>query len=277
MHTDKLLEVGPEELAITLLERRKMLKDSLPGVIRNLEAEEESLAPKLERLEKSFKKANEKVAKLKAIRDSSQQDAGRILTDVKGLREIISESGGLISLDPKWKKEKLFEKIDQIELQIQTSALDHKSEREMLNVRRKLMQENERWLQERRDSNPEMAQYIERRREMSILYKEADKSHRSMIKAVEKAQPIFEKRSSLASELKEIKSQLDRARELLSQSDRAIEHWEKRLSRGFAELGAGFPDLLGASKRVSEGGKSSFAKKTRSHKKKKLPKRGEEE
>ena len=40
----------------------------------------------------------------------------------------------------------------------------------------------------------------------------------------------------IRNELKEIKRQLDRARELLSQSDKAISHWERRLSQGFGEL-----------------------------------------
>ena len=38
MDTEALLNVGPEELASSLLKRRLMLKESLPGVIRNLEA-----------------------------------------------------------------------------------------------------------------------------------------------------------------------------------------------------------------------------------------------
>ena len=43
------MSVTPDELASALLNRRILLKDSLPGVIRNLEAEEDSLSPKLDR------------------------------------------------------------------------------------------------------------------------------------------------------------------------------------------------------------------------------------
>ena len=75
MDNNQLLELGPDELAGALLQRRLMLKDSLPGVIRNLEAEEESIVPKLERLEKSFEGANKKVAELKIKRDESQSRA----------------------------------------------------------------------------------------------------------------------------------------------------------------------------------------------------------
>ena len=54
----------------------------------------------------------------------------------------------------------------------------------------------------------------------------------------------------------------DRARELLSQSDKAIEYWEKRLELGFGDIGPGFRDLLKSKKIVEGGGRSSFAKKT---------------
>ena len=39
---NELMSVTPDELAFALLNRRKLLKDSLQGVIRNLEAEEDS-------------------------------------------------------------------------------------------------------------------------------------------------------------------------------------------------------------------------------------------
>ena len=48
------MKVTPDGLASALLNRRMLLKDSLPGVIRNLEAEEDALSPKLERMKKSF-------------------------------------------------------------------------------------------------------------------------------------------------------------------------------------------------------------------------------
>jgi len=79
----------------------------------------------------------------------------------------------------------------------------------------------------------------------------------------------------LGSELRDVRSQLDRARELLSQSDKAIGHWERRLKEGFGDLGPGFSELLDGMKKVSEGGMSSFAKKTR--RKKSLMRRGSEE
>ena len=51
--------------------------------IRNLEAEEDTLSPRLDRMKKSFDEANDKVAKFKAERDQFQTSAGTLIPDVK--------------------------------------------------------------------------------------------------------------------------------------------------------------------------------------------------
>ena len=99
MDTSELMRVTPDELASALLKRRMLLKDSLPGVIRNLEAEEDTLSPRLDRMRKSFDEANEKVAKFKAERDDFQTSAGALIPDVKRIRKKLNEhllSGGCL-------------------------------------------------------------------------------------------------------------------------------------------------------------------------------------
>ena len=87
-----------------------------------------------------------------------------------------------------------------------------------------------------------------------------------MMKAVEKAQPLHDKKVAIQAEIREVRRQLDRAKELLSQSDRAIEHWQRRLNDGYSELGVGFPDLLSDMNQVQNGGDSSFASKNKKNK-----------
>ena len=275
MDTSELMRATPDELASALLNRRMLLKDSLPGVIRNLEAEEDALSPKVDRMKKAFDEANDKVVKFKTNRDECQTLAGTLIPDVKRIRAKLNDSGGMISLDPKWKKMRLLEQIEEIENKIQTSALDHKSERKLLEKRRALISENDKWIRDRKDSNPEMAEYLEKNREMSKLFKKADKEHSLMMGAVTKAQPLYEKMTSASEEIREIRSQLDRAKELLAQSDKAIDYWEKRIENGFGDMGPGFRDLLKGQKNVDMGGSSSFAKRSRKLKEKKS--RGEEE
>ena len=55
----------PLQLAESLLARRIMLRDALPGVIRTLQAEEEAILPKLRRSVESNEKSNKEVARLK--------------------------------------------------------------------------------------------------------------------------------------------------------------------------------------------------------------------
>ena len=261
MDTDRLLAVSPKDMAKALLARRQMLKEQLPTVIRTLEAEEQNLTPKAKKALETNKIINAKVSELKEKRNSAQKKANELLKVVKESKTKLIEADGMVNLDPSWKKEKLFDEIEEIEKKIETSALDHKAERKLLDRRKKIIEINDKWLRERRDSNPEMVTYINARREMNILYREADKSHRNMLDGVEKAQPQHDKQMKIRNELREIRRQLDRARELLSQSDRAISHWERRLEHGFGELDGGFIDLLAAQKKVSEGGDSSFARK----------------
>lgn len=268
MESDTLLAVTPNQMAQALLDRRILLKEQLPTVIRTLEAEEQNLSPKVARIVDNHKQANEVVAKLKEVRDHAQIEARNLIPKVKQHRNVLVDSGGMVNLDPDWKKEKLLEELDEIEENIQTSALDHKAEKKMIERRKKLIEQNEKWLKERRDSNPDMAEYIDSRREMSHQFMVANKAHRNMMKAVEKAQPLHDKKVAMQAEIREVRRQLDRAKELLSQSDHAIEHWQRRLKDGYSELGIGFPDLLRDMNQVQNGGASSFAK---NHEKNKQP------
>ena len=266
MESDALLAVTPDQMAQALLDRRILLKEQLPTVIRTLEAEEQNLSPKVARIVDNHKQANEVVAKLKQERDHAQIEARNLIPKVKQHRNVLVDSGGMVNLDPDWIKEKLLEELDEIEENIQTSALDHKAEKRMIERRKKLIEQNEKWLKERRDSNPEMAEYIDSRREMSHQFMVANKAHRTMMKAVEKAQPLHDKKVAIQAEIREVRRQLDRAKELLSQSDHAIEHWQRRLKDGYRELGLGFPDLLRDMIQVQDGGDSSFAKRQKKNK-----------
>ena len=71
MDSQALLQVSPEVLAQALLDRRTLLKDKLPTVIRSLEAEEEKLEPRVARAVKNHDNANRSVAEMKTTRDSS--------------------------------------------------------------------------------------------------------------------------------------------------------------------------------------------------------------
>ena len=251
----------PLQLAESLLARRIMLRDALPGVIRTLQAEEESILPKLRRSVDSNEKSNKEVARLKKERNELRDKARPKLARLKQLRVSIDESGGMITLEPKWAKERLEEKITEIENKIETQALDHKAEGSLIAARSQLLKENEMWLQSRKESNPAVVEYIATRKEMSSLFKRADKKHAAMVELSEKGRPNYSKRITLEQEHKEIRKQLDRAMELEMQSDASVKYWEEVVKNGFKK-GAGH-DLLQNSRRVGEGGIASFATKAK--------------
>ena len=261
MDVQHLLEVKPIELAESLLARWKALEEQLPNVIRNLEAEEEALSPRVKRAVESHRKANEVVAEKKTERDSSQAVARAKLSEVKKSIELLSEKGGMVSLDPEWRKVKLLEELEDIEEKIETSALDHKEEGKLIAKRKKLIEKNEKWLKERRESNPEMSRYVDSRKTMISNFRISEAAHSRMLRAVEKAQPLYEKKVLLQSEIRDIRRQLDRARELYAQSSDAISLWEGKISTGFGDSSTGFDDLLSDMNRVLDGGASSFARK----------------
>ena len=157
----------------------------------------------------------------------------------------------MINLDPKWKKERMIEELEEIEFNIQTVALDHKAEKKMIDARKNIIKQNELWLKERKASNPEMADFIEKRKKMNTLYRAADKEHKDMIKNVKIGEPIHAKYIAIKDELNDINKQRDRAKQLLKNLDRDTSYWENTILDGFEKL-------MILANRVKEGGKSSF-------------------
>ncbi len=249
-----LLNVSPQDISAALLMRRKILRDQLPNIVKTLDSESESIAPKVQKMKGKNDIIKEEISKHKINRDSLQNEARVILNEIKTIHEELTNSGTMINLDPKWKKERMWEELEDIEFKIETMALDQKAERKMIDARKKILFQNEEWLRERKNSNPKMAIYIEKRKKMNSLYKNADKSHQEMIKRVKKGEPIHQKYIALRDEYIDINRQKDRAKELLKNSDRDIAFWENLGSEGL-------DNLMGPANQVKSGGVSSFVSK----------------
>ena len=250
--TETLLSVTPEEIVAALLIRRKALKDQLPNIIKNLDNESEALIPKLTKMKEKNEKIKIKISEIKKRRDIYQKEAGEIWGKIKLIQNELIESGNMISLDPKWKKERMTEELEEIEFNIQTVALDHKAEKKMIDARRNIIRQNELWLKERKSSNPQMADFIEKRKKMNTLYKAADKEHREMIRNVNLGEPVHAKYIAIKKELADINRQNHKAKRLLKNLDRDISYWENIILDGFDEL-------MTLAKKVQQGKESSFA------------------
>ena len=254
MNLTDLLALKPEELALKILERRKLLSQALPDIESRMVEDADSLAPKVEKLRLSRDGLSNKVAELKKRRNEAQNEARQLLKDTRKLRDKMDGSGGLKNLDPKWAKEKLEESLQDIENQIDKQALSLNDERKLIAKRKELLKKNDEWLSNRRKDNPEMAQYVDSSKKMQKLFKLADKLHQEMITLVEKNEPLHSEFMEKRAELRNSMRQVERARALIKQSESAITYWENALQNNMG-------DLLSSANQVETGGQSSIRRR----------------
>ena len=93
-----------------------------------------------------------------------------------------------------------------------------------------------------------MVEYISTRKEMSTLFKKADRKHAAMVELSEKGRPVYSKRFAIEQENKEIRKHLDRALE--TQSDTSVS--TGRVVKNGFKKGAGL-DLLQNSMKLKRG------------------------
>ena len=95
MNNEDLMAVRPDDLAHALLNRRKILKESLPDVIRTLEAEDEVVKPRYDRSKLRFDKINVQITKssqgsdpasvaYKAVEEAINNNFQQVLIDTAG-------------------------------------------------------------------------------------------------------------------------------------------------------------------------------------------------
>ncbi len=259
MDLEAILALTPEQVAEGILVRRQLLKDLLPMIIQRLEESHDQLVPMVEKATAANRDAQHRVADLRKERDEAHGEARALREEAEVAASVLEADGGMMSLDPKWKKDRLMEQLEEIDKRIETTALDHRRERSMLKERQKLIEGNEEWLKERRSANPEMTAYVDARRRMNRLYKTGNTSHKRVIEAMQKAEPVQERFKELRTERIDTERQLHRARSMLGSAEQAVEYWERRLIDGFGELEPGFEDLLADAARVREGAHSTSA------------------
>lgn len=259
MEIDALLELTPEQVAEAVLLRRRLLSEQLPYIIRTLEESADQLGPQLEKATKAHREAQHRIADHKVVRDEAHTEAKALREEAERARSSLEGGGGLVSLDPKWKKDRLIENLQSIDERIETEAYDHRQEAKMLKERQRLVEQNEVWLKERRAENPQMAAYIDARRRMNALYKTGNKAHQRMIEAIKRADPISSRFRLIRKERVDTDRQLHRAKAILGNAERAVEYWERRLQDGFGRMEGDYEDLLEDANRVASGGISTSA------------------
>lgn len=263
MDANDLLAVSPKLLAQAILHRRERLSELIPD---DLEARKVELA-EAEPLAKSARDErdgiNSKVAGLKAERNDSQKKARALFERSNQIREQLIAEGGMKDPDPKWAQDKLSEKLQSIETQLETSAGTHKTEEKFINEMKALMREHEEWVAERSASQPLVKEMKESRTKARNLLDSAQKAHDAMVELV----GVNAERHADFVRWEEVRrrstSRTKRLEDALTSSQDALEFWKTRV--GSSE----FDDLIVDATRVRNGGQSSksIAKAKKSTKK----------
>ena len=236
MSAEELVNVSPEEIIDLLLTRRRLLQDQLPYMIQGLEETRDQMQISYDALKPKYLVKMDEINRFRMERDESHSEAKELRIKVEKIQNDLVNTGQMMSLDPRWKKDKLLSELNAIDDRIQTSALDHVEERKLLEERRKLIRRNDDWLEERKQANPELANYVQGRRDMSRLYQSGNKAHQDMIQALEKSAPERKKFNQIRKDLRDAKNQLQAAARLMTESEQAIAYWTRRKEEGIGEI-----------------------------------------
>ncbi len=236
MSAEELVNVSPEEIIDLLLTRRRLLQDQLPYMIQGLEETRDQMQISYDALKPKYLVKMDEINRFRMERDESHSEAKELRIKVEKIQNDLVNTGQMMSLDPRWKKDKLLSELNAIDDRIQTSALDHVEERKLLEERRKLIRRNDDWLEERKQANPELANYVQGRRDMSRLYQSGNKAHQDMIQALEKSSSERKKFNQIRKDLRDAKNQLEAAARLMAESEQAIAYWTRRKEEGIGEI-----------------------------------------
>jgi len=251
MDSNDLLAVSPKLLAQAILHRRERLADLIPS---DLEARKVELA-EAEPLAKSAREdrdgINSKVAGLKSERNEAQKKARALFERSNEIREQLISEGSIKNPDPKWAQDKLSEKLQSIETQLETSAGTHKTEEKYINEMKSLIREHEEWVAERSASQPLVKEMQESRSKARKLLDTAQKAHDAM---VELGEANADKHAEFV-RWEEVRrrntSRTKRLQDALSSSENALDFWKSRVENN------DFDDLMVDANRVRSGGQSS--------------------
>ncbi|CAI8187008.1 MAG: Uncharacterised protein [Methanobacteriota archaeon] len=236
MSVEELVNVPPEGIIDLLLTRRRLLQDQLPYMIQGLEETRDQMQIAYDTLKPKYLKKMDEINRFRMERDEAHSEAKELRNKVEKLQDDLARNGQMKSLDPRWKKDKLLSELDSIDDRIQTSALDHVEERKLLEERRKLIRRNDDWLEERKQANPELAEYVQARRDMSRLYQSGNRAHQDMIQTLEKSASSRKKFNQTRKDLRDAKTQLEAAGRLMEESEQAISYWARRKENGIGEI-----------------------------------------
>mgnify|MGYP003682108233 CR=1 FL=1 len=253
MDANDLLAVSPKLLAQAILHRRERLSELIPDDLEERKVELSEAEPMAKSAREGRDSINSKVAGLKHERNSAQKEARALFERSNQIREQLISEGGMKNPDPKWAQDKLSEKLQAIESQLETNAGTHKTEEKYINEMKSLIREHEDWVEERSASQPLVKEMKDCRDKARKLLDSAQKAHDAMVELVGENAEMHESFVTWEDRRTRAKSRTMRLENALSSSQQALEFWKDKVEQD------NFGDLVVDANRVREGGQSSKA------------------
>jgi len=252
MTPEELLAITPEFLAKAILHRRERLALEIPEQL-DARTNELTEAAAMARVAKEQRDSvNNKVSSLKRERNEAQAKAKLLFLEANSIRENAPETKGNTEPEPEWAKERLQQRLDALDLTLQTNWGTHIDERATLNAMKTLVREHEAWVEKRKDSFSEINKMVELRDKAKRLLESADKAHQAMVQLHDENQIFHDSYIDNERKRRHADARTTQLAQALDESQRGIDFWKGALNTGFYEL------LIDA-RRVNEGGKSSHA------------------
>ena len=252
MTPEELLAITPEFLAKAILHRRERLALEIPEQL-DARTNELTEAAAMARVAKDQRDSvNNKVSSLKRERNEAQAKAKLLFLEANSIRENAPKTKGGSEPEPEWAKERLQQRLDALDLTLQTTWGTHIAERATLNEMKGLVREHEAWVEKRKDSFSEITKMVELRDKAKRLLEAADKAHQAMVQLHDENQLFHDTYIDNERKRKHAAARTTRLAQALDESQQGIDFWKECLNSGFHVL-------LSDAQRVNEGGKSTRA------------------
>ena len=252
MTPEELLAITPELLGKAILHRRERLAAEIPDQL-DARSDELTEAASMARAAKSKRDdVNNKVASLKKERNDAQAKAKALFMEASAIQESTPRQKGDSEPEPEWAKERLQQRLDALDLSLQTNWGTHVDERTTLNEMKNLIRQHEEWVDSRKEKFAEINRMKELRDDAKHLLETADKAHQAMVQLHDENQIFHDSYIENEQKRKKADARTTRLAQALDESQRGIDFWVGCLENGFHEL-------MADAERVREGGKSTRA------------------
>ena len=252
MTPEELLAITPEFLGKAILHRRERLAAEIPEQL-DARSGELSEAASMARAAKAKRDdVNKKVASLKKERNDAQAKAKKLFMEANSIRESTPQKKGDTEPEPEWAKDRLQQRLDALDLSLQTNWGTHVDERSTLNEMKSLMRQHEEWVDSRKEKFAEINRMKDLQDDAKQLLETADKAHQAMVQLHDENQIFHDTYIENEQKRKHADARTTRLAQALDESQRGIEFWKNCIENGFHELTAD-------ADRVREGGKSTRA------------------